>query len=187
MVIVTAFPAPNASVEHAMNMQRVARTGDADDIAKLGDVDTLPKPWEPASCPDELRHQLWLWLDLVVAWINHDYVWRSTDLIPDCWPQHPHIASELAVIACKRVVAGDAHTPEQLDDWHRHVLPDFLDRIALRLGDGGCRAGKHTDWPAAGRHHQAVQPGATQFRRETFFRDTHPFSAVPDSRQANRR
>lgn len=172
MVILTPFPAPNSRVEHALNVQRIAHAGHTDEHTTSGQDDVSAKPWDPASCPHDLRQHLWLWLDQVVQWINHDYLWRSSDLIPECWPQHPHIANELAALACLRVSAGQTHQPHELEDWHRKVLPDFLDRMHQRLGEGGCRTGKHVDWPAAARHHHAGQPEAVQARRTAFQHDT---------------
>jgi len=174
VVIVTPFPAPPGQVRHALNTLAVLRVGDKDAIADLGDITDLPRPWDPASCHYELRDHLWLWCDDVVGWINREYVWRSTSLIPSCWDLHPHIAREIPVLACLRVAADDALTPDLLEEWHRHALPLFLDRLADRLGEASCRSGKHPDWPAAGRYDGFTSPAATTERRGRFHIDTHP-------------
>src|SRR4051794_19899573 len=100
MVIVERFPKPPALVVHALTQLRIAAGRGPDAIAELGDVDTLPRPWEPASCGDHLRQHIWQWCDQVVAWINGQYAWRPTHLIPSCWPWHPHLANELPGLAC---------------------------------------------------------------------------------------
>ena len=64
----------------------------ADDATKqaIGSPATLPRPWDPPTCTDRrLRAELWTWLDKVVTWFNHEYVWDHTGagLIPACWPR----------------------------------------------------------------------------------------------------
>lgn len=169
--IISMFPKAPALVRHALNTLAIVRGGDADAIAELGDIDELPRPWDPATCPSELRQQLWLWCDDVASWLNQEYSWRPTSLIPACWPQHPHIANELPVLACLRD-AADSAGPELLEEWHRHALPLFLDRLAGRLGESTCRTGKHQDWPAASRY-DAFISGAVA-RQDLFHADTHP-------------
>jgi hypothetical protein len=172
LVIVSPFPAPPPQVRHALNTLAVLRTGDKDAIAELGDIADLPRPWDPASCHNELRHHLWLWCDDVATWVNREYVWRSTSLIPSCWDLHPHIAREIPVLACLRVAADDALTPDMVEEWHRHTLPLFLDRLAARLGESSCRSGKHADWPAAGRYDAFTSRPATIERKNRFHIDT---------------
>jgi hypothetical protein len=53
---------------------------------------------------------LWLRLEAVVAWPVTDYVWEAADTIPACWPQHPHLVHEIAVLADQRRRAGHAFT-----------------------------------------------------------------------------
>ena len=59
----------------------------------------------------------------------------------------------------------------------------FLDRVAARTGDGGCRSGKHTDWPAASRYDADADPAATAERQQQFRADTSP---TPDLRPVRR-
>lgn len=152
--IALAFPQPDRLIRHAFGQLRVARLGTDDEKRKqIGDIDPadLPRPWDPATCPPMLRKQVWVWLDQVAAWINHEYPWQYNRFIPACWPAHPHIAHELGVVAALRYGAGLALTANALDDWHRHTLPEFLDRMATRLGTNPCIPGKHNDWPAVTR------------------------------------
>ena len=174
MVIVTRFPRPPAPIREALHTLAVLRSGDKEQIEQLGDVTDAPRPWHPASCDEELRIHLWHWSDQVAAWINRDYVWRPTGMIPGCWPRHPHLANELPGLACQRLTAEGAYGPELLEEWHRYTLPMFLDRGAARTGDGGCRSGKHTDWPAASRYDADTDPAAAAERQQQFRADTSP-------------
>lgn len=166
--IVTPFPGPPALVRHALNQLDAVRAGDADTIAELHDIADLPRPWEPARCPAQQRHHIWLWCDDVVAWINREYAWRTAQLIPTCWPRHPHLANELPLLACLRVQASNALSPEPLEDWHRYTLPLFVERFTARLGDSSCRAGTHADWPAAPRHTISHDEPAVTARQSLF-------------------
>ena len=86
----------------------------------------------------------------VVAWLNIEYVWDVADVIPACWPQHPHLVHEIAVLADQRRRAGLALTSDALEEWHRYTLPAFTDRMRTRLKNH-CDEG-HQPWPARGRH-----------------------------------
>lgn len=175
-MILLPFPAPPPAVAEALTDLAGVRVGDNDTIAELGGpeaVYSLPRPWDPATCPPTLREQVWEWVEEVAAWVNHEYAWRSTTLIPPCWPQHPHLARELPVLACLRHAAAEAFSPDLLEDWHRYTLPTFFERAGARLGDGGCRGG-HTDWPGAGRYDHFIGEDAVTARLEAFYADTHP-------------
>jgi hypothetical protein len=150
--IIDEFPLPTRLVRIAFTQLQTARSGNEEAIADLGHLADLPRPWDPPSCPPSLRHELWLWLDTVAAWINHEFSWQADHCIPGCWPAHPHIAHELAVVAALRLEAGHALSPDALEEWHHYTLPGFLERMTSRLGGNGCPPGNHRDWPAAGRH-----------------------------------
>lgn len=170
-MIVAPFPTPPDPVSEALNVLAVLRSGNQKRIELLGDRKNLPRPWNPASCPGELRADLWRWCDEIASWINREYAWRPTGMIPGCWPRHPHIAQELAVLGCLRLTAEDSYSPELLEDWHRSALPLFLDRIATRIGDGGCRTGRHVDWPGASRHRADDDRAAIAERQHLFESD----------------
>ena len=86
----------------------------------------------------------------VVDWLNTDYCWDPDGLIPACWPHHPHLVHELAVLADQRRLAGQAFTSDLLEEWHRYTLPSFHDRLRSRIRSH-CDD-SHQPWPAKGRH-----------------------------------
>ena len=179
-MIAAEFPVPDRLVRHAFAQLRVAKSGThAERAAELGDVRPadLPRPWDPPSCPATLRSRVWVWLDRVSAWINHEYSWQFDRMIPSCWPAHPHIAHELAVVACLRYDAGCALSPDALEDWHRYALPGFLDRMAARLSSNGCPPGRHNDWPGRPRHQDFESAAADQRRWDAFAADAS--TAIP--------
>ena len=78
----------------------------------------LPRPWDPPTCVDpDLRAELWEWLEAVVTWLNHEYVWDVSGIIPHCWPKHPHLVHEVAVLADLRRRAGQALSSDALEEW----------------------------------------------------------------------
>jgi hypothetical protein len=173
-LIVTRFPSPPPSVVRVLHQHQVVRRGDADEIAAEGNLTELPNPWAPATCDDDLRAAIWDWCDAVAEWVNHEYAWRPAQLIPPCWPHHPHIAHELPVLAVLRLAAESSTGPELLEEWHRHTLPGFFDRMLNRLGESGCRTGKHLDWPARSRHASCNSEEAVDDRQTVFYADTNP-------------
>ena len=172
MSLVTPFPTAPVQIREALRILAVMKRGDASAIAALGDIKDAPRPWEPASCNDELRRSLWSWCDEVVAWVNHEYAWRPSSLIPSCWAAHPHIARELPALACLRLHAAASLSVDATEDWHRHTLPQFLQRLSDRIGESACRSDKHVDWPAAGRYEAFIANGAKTERRNRFANDT---------------
>ena len=98
----------------------------------------------------KLRGEIWAWLDEVVDWLNTDYCWDPDGLIPACWPHHPHLVHEIAVLADQRRIAGQAFTSDLLEEWHRYTLPSFHDRLRSRIRSH-CDD-SHQTWPAKGRH-----------------------------------
>ncbi len=186
------FPTPGPAVQRAYHHLWVARL-DAHQLAdqpgllaeqqKLGDPTLLPRPWDPPTCTDRsLRWQLWLWLDAVVDWVNTEYVWdpNGAPTIPDCWPQHPHLVHELAVLADQRRRCSLATESDLLENWHRFVLPGFIDRLRHRLRQC-CEDGVHQPWPAAGRYVRSTSDRAVAQRRTLFEHDLNrPAPTDPD-------
>jgi hypothetical protein len=146
-----AFPRPGRLVEHAYWELNISANGTPEQVKALGDLRRLPRPWDPPTCthPD-LRLEIWVWLDDVVTWINHEHIWDTDAYIPSCWPEHPHLVHDLAVLADQRRRAGMGNTSDALEDWHRYALPAFLDRMKDRL-KSHCENG-HQTWPSVSRH-----------------------------------
>lgn len=151
--LVQPFPAPGPLVARAYHDLWLTQAGTEEEKKRLGSPANLPHPWDPATCTDRrLRWQLWLWLDAVATWINHEYCWEpnATPFIPPCWPQHPHIVHELAVLADQRRRASLSVNSDLLENWHRYSLPGFHDRMRERLN---CHCDEHHQlWPAEARH-----------------------------------
>ena len=150
--IAAAFPAPPPLIIGKLDDLRLAAERPPETREELRWLAELPRPWDPPTCPPALQEQMWRWLDEVVAWINEEHTWRVEWLIPMCWREHPHIVHEVATVACLRFNASYTVTPDALEDWHKHTLPMFLDRIAQRIGATGCPPGKHQPSPGAARH-----------------------------------
>ncbi len=66
---------------------------------------------------------MWRWLEDVVSWFNHEYAWDTSQVIPDCWPEHPHLVHEIAVPG-RRPLPGSspANSGGPLEDWHRSAF-----------------------------------------------------------------
>ena len=157
------FPKPPQEVRRALEQLRLAEDAGLDPTG----LPLLDRPWDPATCSIHVRIRLWPWLDDVAAWLNRSYAWQTTQAIPSCWPAHPHLVHELAVLACLRATAADAAAPHALEEWHRYALPAFHARLAERLGIG-CPPGRHTDWPARSWAAEYNSPQATAARQALF-------------------
>lgn len=163
------FPGPGPLVLKAYLDLWLTENGTAEEKARLGSPANLPHPWDPPTCTDRrLRWELWLWLDAVAGWINAEYLWEpsGTPVIPDCWPQHPHIVHELAVVADMRHRSNLTANSDALEIWHRNVLPGFLDRMRQRL-KSHCED-DHQPWPARSRYARHVADAAVTDRYLAF-------------------
>lgn len=168
--MVDPFPVPGPIVLLAFWELGVAINGNQAEQAALGNHTDLPRPWDPASCRDpRLREQLWDWLDEVVVWLNREYTWDPAGMIPLCWPHHPHLVHEVAVLADQRRRAGLAKTSDALEEWHRYSLPAFADRVRGRLR-AHCDEG-HRPWPGQPRHHEYATDDHARSRRDAFAND----------------
>lgn len=141
-----------AALRSAYDNLYLAANGDVQTRQALGPPADLARPWIPATCTNrQLRAELWAWLEDVATWINHQYVWDpAAGIIPACWPLHPPLVHELAVLADQRRRAHHDLTSNTLEDWHRNCLPNFLNRLQSRTRTG-CDE-KHNPWPAQPRH-----------------------------------
>ena len=171
------FPAPGQLVALAYRELDLAANGSAEQIRALGDVRLLPRPWDPATCrTPQLREQLWAWLEAVVAWLLSEYVWDVADAIPACWPEHPHLVHEVAVVADQRRRAGHAFTSDALEEWHRYNLPAFTERMKARLRNH-CEDG-HQPWPANGRYTRYTAETSRHTREDRYAADVRAATPV---------
>jgi hypothetical protein len=137
-VIILPFPPPPLAVLYALELLQDMRRRDRGGAAQAGAVADLQRPWEPASCTGELSTAVWSWCDDVVAWINHEYAWRPAQMIPACWPRHPHIARELPVLAVQR---WTAETPPDPNWWRNGTAtPSRCSATAWPNGSARARA-----------------------------------------------
>lgn len=168
--LVWPFPKPPPRVRLAYRELSVAANGRPEEIAALGNVRDLPRPWLPATCADPvLRIDLWKWLDRVAAWINHEYVFDPTGIIPACWPRHPHLIHELAVLADQRHRVHEALSSDLIEEWHRYTFPAFLERMRARM-QSHCER-QHTPWPSRSRYLNHVSDVELRKRTEAYAGD----------------
>ncbi|MDF1705842.1 MAG: hypothetical protein P1U38_13815 [Aeromicrobium sp.] len=168
--MVWPFPKPPPRVRLAYRELSIAANGRPEEIAALGNVRNLPRPWLPATCADPvLRVDLWKWLDRVAAWINHEYVFDPAGIIPTCWPRHPHLIHELAVLADQRHRVHEALSSDLIEEWHRYTLPAFLERMRIRM-QSHCER-QHTPWPSRSRYVNHVSDAEVHKRTEAYAGD----------------
>lgn len=169
--IIAAFPMPGVLVEGAY--KRLEKVSEHPVAVQRADprVPLMPRPWDPPTCRDpQLRAELWDWLERVVTWLNREYVWDTAGMIPACWVQHPHLVHDLAVVADRRRRAALSLTSAELEEWHRYVLADFVNRMGARLRSH-CDGKDHQPWPVRGRFVRHCSPEATQERQRLFAAD----------------
>lgn len=174
------FPMPTDELEKAYNDLFLAVNGDEDTKRRIGNPLLLPRPWDPPTCTrPALRRELWAWLEAVVTWFNHEYVWDlNGGIIPACWPQHPHLVHEIAVLADQRRRAGVDTTSGSLEEWHRYCAPAFLERLKART-KGACDD-RHAAWPAKARVGRYADPASRSARENLFEADLAMIPQVPD-------
>ena len=115
-----------------------------------------------------------MWLDAVVDWLVTEYVWDVTDTIPACWPQHPHLVHEIAVLADQRRRAGHAFSSDALEEWHRYSLPAFTERMKTRLRshcETATKPGRRKAATPDTRPRSTDAPGKSTMRRTSVLRD----------------
>ena len=179
--IIWPFPWPDTpALIRAYNTLVMAAGADDNTRQALGDPSKLPRPWDPATCTDrQLRTELWAWLESVVTWLNHEYVWDHTSngLIPACWPHHPHLVHDIAVLADQRRRAGLDLTSSTLEEWHRYCLPNFYDRLKARTRS--LCENEHADWPARGRYQRHTNRTMVDDRTSRYQADLDQLPAAP--------
>jgi len=179
-LLVEPFPEPGTLVRTSMEKLQIASQEVPTDPEALQELGMMPRPWEPATCGQEMREELWEWLDDVAKWVNREHLWAVTRPgIPECWPAHRHIVHDLAVLACSRYYVTYAVTPGPLEDWHRYQLPAFLQRLQDRLDGQGCQPGKHEARPRAVRDDAFIAAEAIELRQDAFEGDSVIRPGVP--------
>ncbi len=170
-LLVASFPQIGERMDAAYyNLFRAQTAENPTDVGDLGPLDSLQRPWDPATITDPmLRAEVWQWLDEVVGWINREYAWDTSDLIPACWPLHPHLVHDLGVVADQRRRAGMAFTSDALEEWHRYCLAMFLDRMKSRYR-GFCEDG-HQNAPGSARNTRYDSAPAKGDRNDLFAGD----------------
>lgn len=174
--IALPFPAPSGpELSNAYKDLYLSAHGDATTKKRIGDPGLLPRPWDPPTCTrPPLRRELWQWLDEVVIWFNTEYVWDPTaGSIPPCWPDHPHLVHEIAVLADQRRRAGIDTSSNTLEEWHRYTVPAFLERLRARVRTN-CDE-HHQPTPARTRQARHVADAATAERERAFEEDATQF------------
>ncbi len=184
-VLIQPFPVPGRLVQLAYRELDLVSNGAQDQLLALKDLRDLPRPWDPASCQTpQLRKEVWFWLEAVVTWLNQEYVWDVAEVIPPCWPQHPHLVHEIAVLADQRRRAGLGLTSDALDDWHRYSLPSFTERMKTRLRNH-CQD-HHQSWPATGRHTRHTAEAARHRRLRIYDADANAVKSLHHQTQSPR-
>ena len=179
MVLIQPFPQPGRLVQLAYRELDLAASRQQDHLLPLRDQGNVPRPWDLGSCETpQLRKEVWSWLEAVVTWLNHEYVWDVADVIPPCWPQHPHLVHEIAVLADQRRRAGQALTSEALEDWHRYSLPSFTERMRTRLRNH-CQE-DHQSWPAKGRYTRHLAEASRRRRVDVCQADVRALGSIHD-------
>jgi hypothetical protein len=172
-------------VQLAYRQLDLATSRQQDHLLPLHDLANLQRPWDPATCQTlQLRREVWSWLEAVVTWLNHEHVWDVADVIPPCWPQHPHLVHEIAVLADQRHRAGQALSSDPLEEWHRHSLPEFTERMRTRLRNH-CQE-DHQSWPAKGRYSRHVGEASPRRRMYAYAGDVRALKSPDDQDQSPR-
>ena len=175
--MVLPFPMPGRLLALAYRELDMAANGSDEQRKALGDASRLPRPWVPASCTTPaLRAELWTWLEAVVVWLNREYIFDPVDTIPACWPLHPHLVHEIAVLTDQSRRAAYTFTSDAIEEWHRYGLPAFLQRMHHRVADH-CTEAHPPTWPAAGRLNRHLGQEPVAARQRAFADD---ISAVGD-------
>jgi len=67
-------------------------------------------------------------------------------------------------------------TSDPLEEWHRYVLPSFIDRMRGRLKDH-CADG-HKGWPARGRYTRHISEDSLEERENIYAADLDALSGL---------
>ena len=120
-------------------------------------------------------------MDAVVAWLNVEYSWDVAEMVPACWPKHPHLVHEIAVLADQRRRAELALDSELLEEWQSNSLPGFTARMRARLRQH-CDDGHH-NWPGTSRQARHAGHDSARQRAEVFAADIAALPVEPPPRR----
>ena len=147
---VLPFPMPGPQLRQLYRHHLAIENGADQERDRLLKRGVTARPWDPATVgTSALRLELWRWLEDVVAWFNHEYAWDTNQVIPECWPEHPHLVHEIASLADERYRASLSYSGGFLAEWHRISVPMFLNRMRDTIR-GHCEE-RHQAWPARAR------------------------------------
>ena len=83
MVLIQPFPQPGRLVHLAYRELDLATSRQQDHLLPLRDLANVPRPWDLGTCETpQLRKEVWSWLEAIVTWLNHEYVWDVADVVP---------------------------------------------------------------------------------------------------------
>lgn len=149
------FPLPGPQLRQLYRHHWTAENGSDQEREAARKRGTESRPWDPATLgSSSLRVEMWRWLEEVVRWFNHEYAWDTSQAIPACWPEHPHLIHEIALMADDRYRAGQAHDGGPLENWHRVCVPWFRSRMRESI-QSHCEE-RHQAWPARARYARHV-------------------------------
>lgn len=161
-LLVLPFPMPGPQLRRLYRHWWLAENGTEQEKERLQGR-RAGRPWEPATLgTTSERLELWRWLEQVVQWFNHEYAWDPSQVIPACWPEHPHLVHDIAVLADARRRAGSATNSGPLEEWHRVCVPWFLGRMRDSI-KAHCEE-RHQAWPARARYARHVSQESLNHR-----------------------
>jgi len=160
--LVLPFPQPGPVIRRLYRHWWTVENGTPPEQEKAAER-PAGRPWDPATLGTSgERLELWRWLEQVVRWFNHEYAWDTSQVIPDCWPEHPHLVHEIAVMADARRRAGSTPNSGALEEWHRVCVPWFLSRMRDNI-KSHCEE-RHQAWPARARYARHVSQESFSLR-----------------------
>jgi hypothetical protein len=163
----------------------LATSRQQDHLLPLRDLANVPRPWDLGTCETpQLRKEVWSWLEAIRHLVEPRVRLGCRRCHPSCWPQHPHLVHEIAVLADQRHRAGQALTSEALEEWHRYSLPDFTERMRTRLRNH-CQE-DHQSWPAKGRYTRHIAEASCRRRGDSYDADVRAVQPEPDHTKSPR-
>ena len=113
----------------------LATSGDEKTKRRIGNPANLPRPWDPPTCRS-LNYAASYGSGSNKSSTGSTPSTSGTSpggaMIPPCWPQHPHLVHEIAVVADQRRRASIDTSSNSLEEWHRYTIPAFTERLKFR-------------------------------------------------------